>query len=861
MKKIKAIVCDHMDLTWRRAFDRDMVFKGQNFVSYAKLEEYYILDNIKLARKYPQYKFTIESNEVVRKFLERNPMYEDELKKLYSEGRISTMFTGNNIIDVNLCNGESIVRNYLYGKRWMKKLCSKPSGVCQRTDAFGNSAQMPQIIRGFDCKYIGKISYSKCDGNYWRGLDGTTVVTTPVKIVFESGGYYKYPPCPECNGYGCKKCDYRGIDAEHVKPQIIPMDRMDLSKVTGEGAEYILCGGEELMPREDIIEFAERHKNEVEVVFSTYDELLEDSIDLSKVDNPPENELASSVEMNTNNTGVYATRIKMKQRLRKTENMMTAAETLNVMNYVNGGNPHAEEIEEIWRKINFTMFHDAVTATHVDAAFDELMDIFDEVQGEIRKINSENLSNLSEISDGVTVFNPTGDCVEKIVGIKPGFTFCDEIGNELDKISDTEVICRLNPYETKYYNLKEKKFIGNTKKTAEFKKQAGDSILTDVVKETEKRIDAREFFIENERYKITAEIHGIKSIYDKILGINICEETEYMPFEFILEHDDGSPWATMSSDLRRTTFRNDTLLTEIETSENCSKLKFKISLPDRVIAYSVTGIGIEYEIVLYKNSDKVYMNCKIFWDTINHRLRIAVPVPFAGRDMYEIPYGYLERKEYGLSRFREGREQWAAAINEYPAINWAGIEGEQASVCLFNQGTPSHYITDNNAGGRTIFVTPLRSPGNATYLHDPAAYSMTDWDGMRDAGTHEFSYMLGAYAEGFDKNNAVPDGNSFNARLFVENGRLIKTDLPILNCGGARIVSLKNAEDDKAVIVRMAEYHGKSENGSLSVPEYVKSVCQTNLDERELENLELNNNTVRLNFRPFEIKTVKMNLK
>ena len=98
MKRIKAIVCDHMDLTWRRPFDRNMFFKGQNFVSYAKLEEYYILDNIRLARKYPQYKFTIESNEVVRKFLERNPMYKDELKELYAEGRASTMFTGNNII-------------------------------------------------------------------------------------------------------------------------------------------------------------------------------------------------------------------------------------------------------------------------------------------------------------------------------------------------------------------------------------------------------------------------------------------------------------------------------------------------------------------------------------------------------------------------------------------------------------------------------------------------------------------------------------------------------------------------------------------------------------------------------------------
>ena len=147
MKKIRAIVCNHMDLTWRRPFDRDMEFHGQNFVSYAKLEEYYILDNLELAREYPDYKFTIESVEVVRKFLERNPMYEAELKQLYAEGRIHTLFTGNNIVDSNLSSGESIIRNFLYGKRWMKQHMNQESGICMRTDAFGNLSTAMKAIR------------------------------------------------------------------------------------------------------------------------------------------------------------------------------------------------------------------------------------------------------------------------------------------------------------------------------------------------------------------------------------------------------------------------------------------------------------------------------------------------------------------------------------------------------------------------------------------------------------------------------------------------------------------------------------------------------------------------------------------
>ena len=409
MKKIRAIACNHMDLTWRRPFDRDMEFHGQNFVSYAKLEEYYILDNLELAREYPDYKFTIESVEVVRKFLERNPMYEAELKQLYAEGRIHTLFTGNNIVDSNLSSGESIIRNFLYGKRWMKQHMNQESGICMRTDAFGNSAQLPQIVRGFGCKYIGRICYSTCDGNYWRGLDGSTVVTKPFQIVFESGGYYKYRPCPKCKGYGCKACRYGGIDAVYIQRQIIPMSRMDTGKVTGDPLEYILCGGEELMPRCDILTFREEHKDDLEVVFSSYEDLYRE-VDLSRVDNPPEEEVASSVEMNTNNTGTYATRIRMKQRLRNCESALFTAENLESQYALATGKAHTEKLEAIWRQVNFTMFHDAVPATHVDAAYAELMDTFDWIEEEVHALNDENKQLFIQPKEQVlTVYNPSAD--------------------------------------------------------------------------------------------------------------------------------------------------------------------------------------------------------------------------------------------------------------------------------------------------------------------------------------------------------------------------------------------------------------------------------------------------------------------
>lgn len=95
--------------------------------------------------------FTIESVEVVRKFLERNPMYEAELKQLYAEGRIHTLFTGNNIVDSNLSSGESIIRNFLYGKRWMKQHMNQESGICMRTDALAIRHSFRRLCADFGC--------------------------------------------------------------------------------------------------------------------------------------------------------------------------------------------------------------------------------------------------------------------------------------------------------------------------------------------------------------------------------------------------------------------------------------------------------------------------------------------------------------------------------------------------------------------------------------------------------------------------------------------------------------------------------------------------------------------------------------
>lgn len=112
-KKLFIIPNQHMDLVWRRCFQRDFQFHGQNFVPYGDIEQFYIEDSIALCGKYPFYRFSVECVAVLDQYLKNNPEQEETVGRLIQEGRLYVPFTGNNIVDTNLVSGESIVRNYL----------------------------------------------------------------------------------------------------------------------------------------------------------------------------------------------------------------------------------------------------------------------------------------------------------------------------------------------------------------------------------------------------------------------------------------------------------------------------------------------------------------------------------------------------------------------------------------------------------------------------------------------------------------------------------------------------------------------------------------------------------------------------
>ncbi len=868
MKKrdLPVFVLNHQDLTWRRCFDRPLEHKGESYVSYAHLQALYIKENLRLLEKYPEYRFSIECVATLEHFLDSNPEYEEKIREYLQSGRIHIPFTGHNIVDSNLISGESIVRSYLYGYNYLKNKFGYTSEGFDRNDSFGNSAQLPQIARGFGQKFCNNVVYTNLEGNYWRGLDGSTLANIDPTQSGICGGYAKYRPCPVCHGKGdesCPECGGKLIDVPYAERRRFRIGVDENSPQREDLQGYLYISGEELLPTEEMFDWMENNKDKFNIYFTNCKELAyryyKDRLD--KVDCPPEDELHPSCEVNFNNTGTYVSRIRAKQNVRKIEGRVYGLEALSVMNALTGQNATDCDMEALWSKILFTMFHDAVTGTMVDAAYDELCDIHEDIAKTLDTIESQLLSAKKD--DGiVSLINPYGQKYSGIVEIEcpEGRTPVTKDGKRLTVIERKNGIVKafaeIEPFSTLECTLEEHKEEKFFHKFRYAQRRGISAVLRNEVSGEATEDSGETFVIENEFYRITAESHGILEIFDKEAGTAVSKAGKYKVGEWMLEHDEGSPWATISTDMRRMPMSDVTFLVSYEKTEDYERLMY--SHTKKYWGYAVdAGYEIFYTVTLPRGEKKVLFEAEVDWDTQNHRLRIAFPTPFKGRSIYEIPYGILERKPYEPNIvWPHGPSNWAGAAGDCPAIGFAGVEGEGASVALFNKGTPCYKIEEEE-DSKVILLSVVRSPSVGTYLHEPESYSMTAYDEMRDPGHHHFEFALTSYTTPFSENSAVLDARSYINRVFCTNGSFTLPEMPTIESDSVRISAVKPASDNNGFIMRLCEYHGVSANAAINVPSYVKAVYETDLKEETVNTLPVVDGKVSLEFAPFKIKTLR----
>ncbi len=284
-KEILVVPHNHFDPTWRRAFSRTAEYNGVRVRSYAELEEHVVNRWLELAPR--GYTFSEGQAAVWRKYIERNV---DGIKRLHEEaraGRLAVMLAGETVQDSNLPTAEGLVRNFLVAMPLYRELVGEDHPglkLAWLEDAFGNSPNYPQVLKGVGAEVACATSYRTCPGEVWVGIDGTKIACCDHVKSFSTGSSEKHPPCPECRGAGCEDCDGTGMcfvggfREEEVRGAL---EKALAHVLHGKEGDYAVVGisTEELLPDPkvaDIVEeFAREHEGECRIRFANPTDVYE----------------------------------------------------------------------------------------------------------------------------------------------------------------------------------------------------------------------------------------------------------------------------------------------------------------------------------------------------------------------------------------------------------------------------------------------------------------------------------------------------------------------------------------------------------------------------------------------------------
>ncbi len=215
-------------------------------------------------------------------------------------------------------------------------------------------------------------------------------------------------------------------------------------------------------------------------------------------------------------------------------------------------------------------------------------------------------------------------------------------------------------------------------------------------------------------------------------------------------------------------------------------------------------------------------------------LRVHFPVNISAEQAtFDIQYGYVKRNTHRNT-------SWDKAKFEVVGHKYADLSDHDYGVALLNDCKYGYMVLDN-----ILDLNLLRSPSNP----DPDA----------DLGDHEFTFSLLPHTNDLIRSNVISESSCLNQEPLLFQGFKSDNQIPLKISGkGVELTVLKKAEKEESWVFRIVETHGRISNASLF---FSGKVIECNLMEWENSSNEtVIENEMKLELKPFEIKTYKLKL-
>ena len=174
-KKVFVLHSSHLDLHWIGA-QADCLRKGGAIID----------DALKRAERDERFHFLIESVRFLEYYSDHYLNRMETLRKAFARGQFEVAASYTDRLE-NHVDGESLVRNALYGKKIIRELLGMDCMIACHPDLPGFAEQTPQIYKKCGVKYYISARGFKNGARFnWRGLDGSHIV------MYNLPGHYAY---------------------------------------------------------------------------------------------------------------------------------------------------------------------------------------------------------------------------------------------------------------------------------------------------------------------------------------------------------------------------------------------------------------------------------------------------------------------------------------------------------------------------------------------------------------------------------------------------------------------------------------------------------------------------------------------
>jgi len=642
-----------------------------------------------LTEEYPDYVFLQSQPHLYRMVKQRYPALYERIKAAAAKGGFVPEGAAWVEPDTNVTGGESLIRQFIHGKRFYREELGVNSELLWLPDVFGYSAALPQIMRGCGVRYFStqKIFWAYHGGDpfpyntfTWEGMDGSEV------LVHLHNDYNARTDPQSLIGRWKER-----VQKDGFATRLYPFGY-------GDGG-----GG----PTRNHLEFARREQDLEGVPRLRMGSPIDYFRDQEARGWPAERYVGELYFQC--HRGTLTSQARTKKGNRECEFALRDAEMWGVAARALQGTPYlTEALDEAWKTVLLNQFHDILPGSSIARVYEEAEAAYAEVLHTATEASRTFVSALTDSSDAITVFNALGWERKVLVALPTPYVGAASHGGA--------------PLPSQCVD-------GRTLVEVDVPPCGWTSLVPAPPASPVSDLSASTEGIENRHLRIEFDALGqVSSIFDKETG----RELTAGPCNSFRMFRDVPSWFDawdIDSMYELTPVERD----EPATIEVVSSGPLVASVR---ISRRLNGSTLAQEVSLRRKSKRVDFHTMIDWQERHKLLKVAFPVRIhANEAIHEIQFGHIRRpnhrsRPFDADRFEVCNHKWTALAEE--GRGFAVLNDSKYGVSVL---------------GNTISLTLLKSAMGPDMRADLGVqefvYAFYAWDGsLTESGLVQEGYDL-----------------------------------------------------------------------------------------------------------------------